>query len=129
MTGKASELRTSNNIYRAYKFRLYPSQQQKEYFAKTFGCVRFIYNKMLEDKIKRYQETGERLRNHPAQYKDEYPFLKEVDSLALGNAQLNLERAFRNFFRDKAVGFPKFKKKKSKQSYTKNNINVSIYIK
>jgi len=129
MTGKASELRTSNNIYRAYKFRLYPSQQQKEYFAKTFGCVRFIYNKMLEDKIKRYQETGERLRNHPAQYKDEYPFLKEVDSLGLGNAQLNLERAFRNFFGDKAVGFPKFKKKKSKQSYTTNNINGTIYIK
>ncbi len=46
----------------------------------------------------------------PAKYKKEFPFLKEIDSLALANAQLNLDKAYKNFFRDKSVGFPRFKK-------------------
>ena len=115
-------------MLRAYKFRLYPNKEQKEYFAKCFGCVRFIYNKMLEDKINYYKETGKILNNTPAQYKKKYPFLKEVDSLALANAQINLEQAYKNFFRDKSIGFPKFKRKKDKQSYTTNNQNGTIYI-
>jgi len=115
-------------MLRAYKFRIYPNKEQQEYFAKCFGCTRFIYNKMLEDKIKHYKETGKMLHNTPAQYKKEYPFLKEVDSLALANVQLNLEQAYKNFFRDKSTGFPKFKKKKGKQSYTTNNQNGTIYI-
>src|SRR5690606_3246313 len=115
-------------MLRAYKFRLYPNKEQKEYFAKCFGCVRFIYNKMLEDKINYYKETGKKLNNTPAQYKKKYPFLKEVDSLALANAQINLEQAYKNFFRDKSIGFPKFKKKKNEQSYTTNNQNGTIYI-
>ena len=48
-------------VNKAYKFRLYPNEEQKIMFAKTFGCVRFIYNKMLEDKIKYYQETKDKL--------------------------------------------------------------------
>ena len=115
-------------MLRAYKFRLYPNKEQQEYFAKCFGCVRFIYNKMLEDKIEYYKKTGEMLNNTPAQYKKEYPWLKEVDSLALANAQLDLEQAYKNFFRDKSIGFPKFKRKKDKQSYTTNNQNGTIYI-
>jgi len=115
-------------MLRAYKFRLYPNKEQKEYFAKCFGCVRFIYNKMLEDKINYYKETGQMLHNTPAQYKEQFPFLKEVDSLALANAQLNLEKAYKNFFRDKKVGFPKFKKKKGYQSYTTNNQNGTVAI-
>lgn len=43
---------------KAYKFRLYPNEEQKILFAKTFGCVRFIYNQMLSDKIAHYKETG-----------------------------------------------------------------------
>ena len=73
---------------RAYKFRIYPNSVQKEYFAKTFGCVRFIYNRMLSDKIEHYKKTKEMLHNTPAPYKKEFPFLKEADSLALANAQL-----------------------------------------
>ncbi len=115
-------------MLRAYKFRLYPNKEQKEYFAKCFGCVRFIYNKMLEDKINYYKETGQMLHNTPAQYKEQFTFLKEVDSLALANAQINLEQAYKNFFRDKSIGFPKFKKKKNEQSYTTNNQNGTIYI-
>src|SRR5690606_9083559 len=115
-------------MLRAYKFRLYPNKEQKEYFAKCFGCVRFIYNKMLADKINYYKETGLMLHNTPAQYKEQFPFLKEVDSLALANAQINLEKAYKNFFRDKKVGFPKFKKKKGYQSYTTNNQNGTVVI-
>ena len=115
---------------KAYKFRLYPNKEQKEMFHKTFGCARFIYNKMLADKIDYYNETGKKLNNTPAQYKTEFPFLKEVDSLALCNAQINLQSAYNNFFRDKKVGFPKFKsKKKSKLSYTTNNQGSKIHIK
>lgn len=78
---------------KAYKFRLYPNEEQKHFFSKTFGCSRAIWNMMLVDKIKHYEETGETLYNTPAQYKDEFPWLKEVDSLALSNVQLNLQKA------------------------------------
>lgn len=114
---------------KAYKFRIYPTGEQKVLFAKTFGCVRFIYNKMLSDKINYYEKTGKTLRNTPAQYKSEFEWLKEVDSLALANAQLNLEKAFRNFFRTPKVGFPKFKSKhKHRNTYTTNNQNGTIAI-
>ena len=86
---------------KAFKYRLYPNTEQREYFAKTFGSTRFIYNKMLEDKIEHYKATKQTLKNTPAQYKTEFPWLKEVDSLALANAQINLEKAYKNFFRDK----------------------------
>ena len=106
-------------MLKAYKYRLYPNLEQQEYLVKTFGCTRFIYNKMLADKIEYYKETGEMLKNTPAQYKKEFEWLKEVDSLALANAQQNLEKAYKNFFRDKSIGFPKFKSKKTNYySYT-----------
>ncbi|MFR2066407.1 zinc ribbon domain-containing protein [Clostridium sp.] len=106
-------------MLKAYKYRLYPNLEQREYLVKTFGCTRFIYNKMLADKIEYYKETGEMLKNTPAQYKKEFEWLKEVDSLALANAQQNLEKAYKNFFRDKSIGFPKFKSKKTNYySYT-----------
>jgi putative transposase len=115
-------------LLKAYKYRIYPTKEQKEFFAKTFGCVRFIYNKMLNDKIDHYKQTGKILKTTPAQYKKEYPFLREVDSLALANAQLNLEKAYKNFFRDNSIGFPKFKKKKRYQTYTTNNQNGTVKI-
>ncbi|WP_240627033.1 helix-turn-helix domain-containing protein, partial [Staphylococcus microti] len=109
---------------KAYKFRLYPTEEQEVFFAKSFGCVRKVYNLMLHDRIKAYQEKennpSEKMRfPTPAKYKKAFPFLKEVDSLALANAQLNLDKAYKNFFRDKSVGFPRFKSKKNPvQSYT-----------
>ena len=114
---------------KAYKFRLYPNKDQSIMFAKTFGCVRFIYNKMLADRISRYKSTGERLNNTPAQYKEEFEWLKEVDSLALANAQLHLNDAYKNFWSNKKNGFPKFKsKKRSKNSYSTNNQKGSVRI-
>lgn len=116
-------------INHAYKFRLYPNNEQKIIFAKTFGCVRFIYNKMLEDKIKHYEATKQKLNNTPAQYKQEFEWLREVDSLALANAQMSLQTAYNNFFRSPKIGFPKFKSKKNHYySYTTNNQNGSIML-
>lgn len=116
-------------MLKAYKFRLYPNKEQEIYFSKCFGSVRFIYNKMLNDKIEYYKKNNKILNTTPAKYKKEYIWLKEVDSLALANAQMNLDKAYKNFFRDKSVGFPKFKSKKTnKFSYTTNNQNGTIYI-
>ncbi|MBN3356089.1 transposase, partial [Clostridium botulinum] len=121
-------------MLKAYKYRMYPNREQKLYFAKTFGCTRFIYNKMLADRIKSYEENKDLDIKQskyptPAQYKKEFEWLKEVDSLALANAQLNLDKAYKNFFRDKSIGFPKFKSKKSNyHSYTTNNQKGTIYI-
>lgn len=112
---------------KAFKFRIYPTKEQELLLSKTFGCVRFVYNKMLSDRIMHYKETGKSLNNTPAQYKKEFEWLKEVDSLALANAQLNLNKAYKNFFRDKSIGFPKFKSRKNNhQSYTTNCVNGNI---
>ena len=90
----------------AYRYRIYPTEEQKILLGKTFGCCRFLYNQMLNDKIQEYKKTKKMLKNTPAMYKKAYPFLKEVDSLALANVQLHLEKAYKNFFRDPKVGFP-----------------------
>ena len=112
---------------RAYKFRIYPDREQELLFAKTFGCCRFLYNQMLADKIREYRKSGKMLRTTPAAYKKEYPWLKEVDSLALANVQLQLERAYKNFFERKESGFPKFRTKhRSRRSYTTNVVNGNI---
>ena len=114
-------------MYKGYKYRLYPNKEQEKYLQKCFGCVRFIYNRMLSDKIDYYNKTRQRLDITPAQYKKEYPWLKEVDSLALANAQINLQKAYDNFFNSRETGFPKFKSKKDNyQSYTTNFVNTSI---
>ena len=116
-------------MLKAYKYRLYPNKEQEIYLQKTFGCTRFIYNQMLAYRIKSYNENKDldikKIKYPtPAQYKKEFEWLKEVDSLALSNAQMNLDKAYKNFFRDKSIGFPKFKSKKNNnKSYTTNNQN------
>lgn len=121
-------------VLKAYKYRIYPNSEQRLFFAKTFGCVRFVYNKMLADRISSYKELHEKEDKTfkyptPAQYKKEFEWLKEVDSLALANAQMNLNKAYAHFFRDKSVGFPKFKSKKENyHSYTTNNQKGTISI-
>lgn len=114
---------------KAYKFRIEPNAEQHELFSRTFGCVRFIYNRMLADKIAKYETDKTILNTTPAQYKSEFEWLKEVDSLALANAQIQLQTAYKNFFRDPKVGFPRFRSKKSgKNTYTTNNQCNSIRI-
>lgn len=97
---------------KAIKYRIYPTAEQEIMFSKTFGCCRKIYNLMLEDKIKSYEETKSFGKQSPAMYKDEYPYLKEVDSLALSNVELNLKAAMKNHFD---------KKRKNKQVFQSLN--------
>lgn len=109
------------SVLKAYKFKIYPNEAQKEFFIKTFGCVRFTYNHLL---IARSQTDGKKMT--PASLKKEYPFLKETDSLALANAQRNLETAFRRYYTGKS-DYPKFKNKSNIwQSYTTNNQGQTI---
>ena len=84
---------------------------------------------MLADKMEHYKKEKKMLRNTPASYKKEYPWLKEVDSLALANVQMHLESAFHKFFREPSAGFPRFKSKKSsRKSYTTNVVNGNIFL-
>ena len=109
-----------NQILRAYKYALKPTLEEKLYFCKTFGCSRLIYNLILGDKVNYYKANKQTLYPKVSDYKTDYPFLKEVDSLALANARLHVETAYKNFFSKKSK-FPKFKSKKTRQSYTTNN--------
>jgi len=118
---------------KAYMFRLYPTQEQEKLLAKTFGCVRFVYNKMLSERKEMYEQfkdDKEALKGQkfptPAKYKVAFAWLKEVDSLALANAQLNLQQAYNNFFSGRAQ-FLKFRNRKAKQSYTTNVVNGKHY--
>ena len=116
-------------INRAVKIRIYPNAEQRVQIEKTIGCSRFIYNCMLADKMEHYKKEKKMLRNTPASYKKEYPWLKEVDSLALANVQMHLESAFHKFFREPSAGFPRFKSKKSsRKSYTTNVVNGNIFL-
>ena len=113
---------TGDNL--AYKFRIYPDGEQIVMLAKTFGCCRWLWNRMLSDRKDLYDVMGVTINNSPADYKDleECNWLNEVDSLALANVQLNLDSAYKKFF-EKTAGFPVFKKKWAKQSYTTNVSN------
>ena len=117
---------------KAIKYRLYPTTEQAAMFVKTFGCCRKVYNLMLADKIESYKTTGKFVTVTPAKYKKEYPYLREVDSLALANKQMDLQEAFRNRFRKsrkKKNGFPKFKSAKhSRKSYTTNNQKGTVAV-
>ena len=117
---------------KAIKYRVYPTTEQSIMFAKTFGCCRKVYNLMLSDKIEGYKATGKFPTVTPAKYKNDYPYLREVDSLALANKQMDLKAAFRNTFsksRKKKNGFPKFKSAKhSRKSYTTNNQHGTVAI-
>lgn len=112
---------------RAYKYRIYPNREQRNFFARTFGCVRLFYNTSLDDMNKLYKEKKEYKDITPASYKEQFPFFKEVDSLALSNAQLNRNKAFKAFFRGQNK-FPKYKAKRNKQSYSTNNQNGTVYL-
>lgn len=111
-------------MLRAYKYRLYPAAEQKVLFAKTFGCCRFVYNWALNLKIAAYKERKETLGNvyltnlMKSELKTEHEWLSEVNSQSLQSALRNLDAAYTNFFRNtKAVGFPRFKSRKDRQSF------------
>ena len=140
-------------VNKAYKFRLYPNAAQQHFFWETFSATRFVWNKMLYDRIEHFKETGKSTTVYPTRYKDEHPWLKAVDSLALSNVQLQISAAYREFFKVKKHSYtqktierakrqnrtltfynyekhPKFKSKKRNdwKSYTTNNQNETILV-
>lgn len=111
-------------MLRAYKYRIYPTDEQKVLFAKTFGCCRFVYNWALNLKITAYKEHRETLGNvyltnlMKSELKSEHGWLSEVNSQSLQSALRNLDTAYTNFFRNtKVIGFPRFKSRKDRQSF------------
>jgi putative transposase len=108
-------------MYQAYKFRLYPTAEQQQYFAGAFGCSRWFWNYSLNMSQETYKATGKGLSRGAIQgllpqLKIEYPWLKKgAYSQSLQVAALNLSVAYQNFFEKKA-GFPSFKSKHGRQS-------------
>ena len=103
-----------------YRFRLYPNKEQEHFLNIQFGHCRFVYNYFLALSKEEYEKQGikwkySRYQSMLPELKREYPFLKQANSQSLQVSLQNLDTAYKNFFKGKA-GFPKFKKKKSKQT-------------
>lgn len=118
-------------IKKSYKIRIYPNSSQKALIEKTLGCVRQVYNDFLAMCIEKYAadptysiKKYELIKMLP-EYKETFPYLKEVDSIALQQTILHLHSAYINFFKHNAE-FPKFKKKKNDHGYITMNINSSV---
>ena len=121
-------------IKKAYKVRLYPNAKQREFLAKSFGCNRLLHNLMLNERISTYaslKDDKEALYNHKyiteKSYKEKYEFMKEIDSVSLQQTRINLDQAYKNFFK-KTHKFPKFKSKHNKQSYRTVFVNSNIKV-
>ena len=128
---KRNAARTDHSVeydHIAYRFLGLPTKAQAEQLRRTSGCARFLWNRMLGDRLDLYRIMGLTVYNTPADYKDldELLFLNEVDSLALANVQLRLEAAFSDWLSGK-TGKPRFKKKNlSTKAYTTNCVNHNI---
>ena len=113
-------------INKAYKFRLYPNDEQKIIINKTIGCNRFVYNYFLNRKITMYKENKKSISKYdlikeiPSLYMDR-PYLKEIDSMSLRCTIFDLDNSYNKFFKEKS-GFPKYKSKYDKKSYRTNFI-------
>src|SRR5881227_2368580 len=113
---------------RAYQYRVYPTDEQKQVLARTFGCARFVYNWALRQKTDAFYQENKRLYYKDLalaltllKQQDAYCWLSEVSSVPLQQALRHLDKAFLNFFEGRAK-YPTFKKKRHRQSatYTSN---------
>ena len=103
--------------YKAYKFRIYPNENQRTLINKTLGSTRFVYNYFLNIlKENGYKKANENIKYYTNFLKYEYPFLQEIESTPINKALFNLEDSYKRFF-NKQGGYPKFKSKFSKNSY------------
>jgi len=134
----------SGTIHRALKVRLYPNKEQETQILKTLGSCRFLYNQMLAERIKTYDEwkaSGEDVRTlyehkykTEKQYKQEFEWLSESDSISLQQSRIDLSMAYQNFFKSQSgkrkekSGFPKFHKRGQKDSYRTLNLGTNIAI-
>ena len=105
-------------MIKSYKYRLNPTKEQAEFFEKSFGCVRFVYNWALNQRIEAYQKDGTRIswvdsckRLTELKKQEETKWLCEVANQSLQSSIRNMDSAFTRFFREKK-GFPKFHSKK-----------------
>ena len=121
-------------MLKAYKYRIYPNNEQKVQIAKTFGCCRFVYNQTLAYRKENYEKEKKSVSKTDCnnycnrQLKKEYEWLKEVDKFALTNAIYNMDAAYQKFFKEHA-GYPKFKSKHDNhKSYTTNFTNGNIAV-
>lgn len=122
----------------ACKFRIYPSKQQETLILRTFGCVRYVYNHYLNQRVQAYKSTG-KSPSRFEQDKDltnlkkqgETAWLREVDKCALQNSLKHLDRAYQNFFRGvrsgTPVGFPRFKRKRNRHQSYQTNSNIKVF--
>lgn len=120
----------------SYKFRIYPNKKQEELIQKTFGCCRFVYNYFLNNRIEKYQESGESTNffeqnKELTLLKKKLEWLKEPDKCALQYELKFLDSAYRNFFRGikkgNKQGFPKFKSKRNSRRTYKSNSTIKIF--
>ena len=121
-------------MLKAYRYRIYPNDEQKEQIVKTFGCCRFVYNQILAYRKDIYEQEKKSVSKTDCnnycnrELKKTYEWLKEVDKFALTNAIYNMDSAYQKFFKEHA-GFPKFKSKHDNhKSYTTNFTNGNIAI-
>lgn len=121
----------NKQIFKSYRYRIYPNKQQEEQIQKTFGCKRFVYNQCLAYRQEKYKNENISLSKFDCNnwknqvLKKEYPWLNEVDKWALDNAVVDMDNAYQKFFKEHR-GYPKFKNKKnSRKSYKTNFMNTS----
>ncbi len=121
-------------MLKAYKYRIYPSGEQKVQIAKTFGCCRFVYNQTLAYRKEAYKKEKKSVSKTDCnnfcnrELKKKYEWLKEVDKFALTNAIYNMDVAYQKFLKEHA-GYPKFKSKHDNhKSYTTNFTNGNIAV-
>ena len=120
----------------SYKFRIYPNAEQENLICRTFGCVRFVYNHFLAERITQYRETGK----SPTRFqqdkeltalKQKLEWLQEPDKCALQNALKYLDAAYKNFFRrvknGEKHGFPRFKSKHEHRQSYRTNGSIRIF--
>lgn len=121
-------------MLKAYKYRIYPNNEQKVQIAKTFGCCRSVYNQTLTYRKETYEKEKKSVSKTDCnnycnrELKKAYEWLKEVDKFALTNAVYNMDTAYQKFFKEH-TGYPKFKSKHDNhKSYTTNFTNGNITV-
>lgn len=138
--------------HKSLKLRIYPTEEQSKLINQTFGCCRKLYNEHLQERNEFYIENILPIKNKASQteinqiyrtfkpktekeWKEIYPYMKEVSSYSLQQSRMNCDQAFINFFKSKngtrkgKLGFPKFKSKKDNhQSYREPNVNGNAQI-
>ena len=121
-------------MLKAYKYRIYPNNEQKIQIAKTFGCCRFVYNQILTYRKGMYEQEKKSVSRTDCnnycnrQLKIQYEWLKDIDKFALTNSIYNMDNAYQKFWKEHA-GYPKFKSKHNNhKSYTTNYTNGNIEV-